>query len=60
MVKISQFVQGELGKLIKNNMRETKGKLFIGAKPSNLKIKLKRIWICGTETFVDYTNYDFS
>ena len=30
---ISQFVQGEAGTIIKDNMRE-KGKIFIGAKPS--------------------------
>ena len=30
---ISEFVQGEAGKIIKDNMRE-KGKIFIGAKPS--------------------------
>jgi len=30
---ISNFVQGEAGKIIKDNMRE-KGKIFIGAKPS--------------------------
>ena len=30
---ISQFVQGEAGRIIKDNMRE-KGKIFIGAKPS--------------------------
>ena len=31
--KLSNFVQGEAGKIIKDNMRE-KGKIFIGAKPS--------------------------
>ena len=30
---ISEFVQGEAGRIIKDNMRE-KGKIFIGAKPS--------------------------
>ena len=31
--KLSNFVQGEAGKIIKSNMRD-KGKIFIGAKPS--------------------------
>ena len=37
---ISQFVQGEAGKIIKDNMRE-KGKIFIGAKPSSGFGKIK-------------------
>jgi len=38
---ISQFVQGEAGKIIKDNMRE-KGKIFVGAKPSSGFGKIKR------------------
>ena len=37
---ISQFVQGEAGKIIKDNMRE-KGKIFVGAKPSSGFGKIK-------------------
>ena len=38
---ISQFVQGEAGKIIKDNMRE-KGKIFVGAKPSSGFGKIKK------------------
>ena len=38
---ISQFVQGEAGQIIKDNMRE-KGKIFVGAKPSRGFGKIKR------------------
>ena len=38
---ISEFVQGEAGKIIKDNMRE-KGKIFIGAKPNIGFGKIKR------------------
>ena len=38
---ISQFVQGEAGKIIKDNMRD-KGKIFVGAKPSSGFGKIKR------------------
>ena len=38
---ISQFVQGEAGQIIKDNMRE-KGKIFVGAKPSSGFGKIKR------------------
>ena len=38
---ISQFVQGEAGRIIKDNMRE-KGKIFIGAKPNIGFGKIKR------------------
>ena len=38
---ISQFVQGEAGQIIKDNMRD-KGKIFVGAKPSSGFGKIKR------------------
>ena len=38
---ISQFIQGEAGQIIKDNMRE-KGKIFVGAKPSSGFGKIKR------------------
>ena len=38
---ISQFVQGEAGTIIKDNMRD-KGKIFVGAKPSSGFGKIKR------------------
>ena len=38
---ISQFVQGEAGQIIKDNMRD-KGKIFVGAKPSSGFGKIKK------------------
>jgi hypothetical protein len=38
---ISQFIQGEAGQIIKDNMRD-KGKIFVGAKPSSGFGKIKR------------------
>ena len=38
---ISQFVQGEAGQIIKDNMRD-KGKIFVGSKPSSGFGKIKK------------------